>query len=448
MAAACQPNIKPEDNPGTMVEVNPNGESKTVVYQAADRWSIVNDSQWMSVSPNAGIAGKNEITVTFQKNATMKTRSAAFYVLEGDKTTMYSFEQKSIEIISTDNSEYNVPASGSFVIRVKSNMNYGISTSTEWIVLPEQTAYKGGSEEVQIEFGLLENKGTGNRYGSVKFTTSDGNSMNVAIIQAAKAEVNWSRDFFRGILGYRFTGDWCGYCPYLHWALEKIQDEEKGRFNVMCFYDRSSNASLSYSGTSKFFGRYGQDGVPAICLDERGVATGLRNTEFYSMLGKFMAEETESYKAVTAITASTSLKDDEINIHPTIYVKEEGRYNIHVALLENGVVVQQTDYTGLYTSSQLRKWEHNHVVRSYVTPELTGQEFNSERRSVHNFDFTVKMPSGVRDNSKVEVAIYVTRPTVSGPKAADMLTYYSNREFFVDNSIIIALGQSVNLKYE
>lgn len=445
---ACQPNIHPEDTSLAVATVSPEKASIEYTFTATARWSVVNDNEWIFVTPSAGLPGEAKITVRIDENSTMKKRQGAFYILDGENTLMYSFVQPSAEVISTDNEMYYVPEEGSFIVRVKSNIDFNVSTDVDWIVLPASTSFSSSDVEEEVEFGLIANKKSSSRLGHISFTTGDGKSLQVTVNQAAHVEVDWTRDFYRGVLGYRFTGDWCGYCPNLAYDITKFNSEEPGRLNCICFYDANSVSKLRFSESSRYEKRFAVSGKPTLTLDERGLAYNIASPTFYNIIKAFCNEEKASYKAQTAINAQVGYSNGKIEVHPTVFAKKAGTYHIHVALLESGVVASQTDYTNLYTAAELEQFRHDNVVRAYATTMLTGDEFVATDRSIIAFNYTISLPSNVLDKNNLSVVIYVTRQSISGPQAVEKFTYYHDHTEFVDNSVIVSVGQSSTLKYE
>ncbi len=445
---ACQPNIHPEDKPGASETIGPEKSSIRYTFTATERWSVVNDNDWMYVTPSAGLPGEAVITVHFEENSTMKGRAGAFYVIDGANTVMYSFTQPSVDIISTDNEMYYVPEEGGFVVRVRSNVDYTVTADVDWVTLPSSTSFKGEGAEEEIAFGVKANTKTTSRSGHLAFATADGKMLSVSVIQAAHVEVDWTRDFYKGVLGYRFTGDWCGFCPNLAYDVTRFNTEEPGRLNCICFYDANSVSRLRFNESSRYEKRFSVTGKPTLTLDERGFAFSVASPTFYQIIKAFCEEEKTSYKAQTAVSAQVLYSNGKVEVHPTVFVKEAGTYHLHVALMENGVVAAQTDYTNLYTASELENFEHGNVVRSYATKLLTGDEFSASEHSINAFNYTMEIPATVLDKNRLSVVVYVTRQTVSGPQAVEKLNYYRDHTEFVDNSVIVPVGQNVTLKYE
>lgn len=446
--AACQPNIHPQPKGDDDYIVGPAKDTRTVTFEAKDRWSVINSNDWFYVTPGAGLAGEVKVTVKFDRNSGMKDRQGSFYVIDGANTYMYTFTQECENKLSLDTDEYHVPESGSFVVVVRSNVDYSVSADADWILMPSQTDYHGDGTDMEIEFGLKDNMGKEARTARLIFTTDQGETLTADVVQNAHVDVEWNRPFYKGILGYRFTGDWCGYCPYLAYDINRFTSDYPGRLNVLVFYDSISDASLRFGGSSKYETRFAVAGKPTWVLDERGQVYDVASPVFYNTTLALAKEDMEAFPANCAISADVTMKGGVVNIHPTVYVKEAGEYHIHVALLESGLVVPQTDYTGLYTPAQLEKFQHNNVVRKYATEMLVGDAFRADAHSSVMFNYTCEIPSNVKNRNKLSVAIYVTRPTVKGPEQVARFTYYRDHTEFADNSVIVPVGQSVQIKYE
>lgn len=444
---SCEPNIVPSANLADAT-VEAKGGSFTYEFEAENRWSVVNDNPWIYVTPGAGLPGKATVTVKVSENDGLKSRSGNIYVLDGANTTRYGFSQACSDVISIDNDKYLVPENGSFIVRVSSNIKYSISTDTEWIVLPDVTEYDPKGEEMEHEFGLVQNPSTGDRDGKITFTTQDDKQLIVAVVQSGHVDVDWGKEFYKRSLAYRFTGDWCGYCPNLAYDLNKFKVENPGRLSVMCFYDANSNESLAFGSSGKYESRFNAADKPTLVMDERGYATGIASPGYYNVIKDVVAEDRAAFPAATAITLRSSISGGKISVSPTVYVKDAGDYHIHVALLEYGLVVAQSDYTGLYTSSELKNFVHDNVVRQYMTTLLTGDAFTARAQSLNSFNYTIEVPKNVVNSHKLQVAVYVTRAASGGPRSVSKFTYYKDRAEIVDNSVISPVGQSVALKYE
>lgn len=448
LAVSCQPNIIPDDPFEGVTLVSAEGEVSTVTFTAENNWSVYNSNEWITVTPMGGVAGDGTLTVNVSANKSMDARSGAIYVLDGSTTHMYRFSQDCLEIIMTDHREYYVPESGQFTILVKSTAAFDVASSVDWISCSSGSHFEGSSKDVSISFDLSENTGGSKRKGEVILTAEGGVSTSVEVTQAAHVEIDWDKTFFKGVLGYRFTGDWCGYCPNLEYDIASFSKEQPGRFNYMSIYDASSSGRLSYSASSRYETRFNVSGKPTIVLDERGLATSLSSPGYHDVIEAFCTEEVTSYPSVTCISAYSSVIDDKVSVHPVVYAKNSGTYHIHVALLENGIVAKQTDYTGLYSEDQLAKFVHDNVVRAHATKLLTGDEFTVGARENQMFNYSIDIPKTVLDKKNLSLAIYVTRPVVDGPQSVSRVSYYRNFNEFVDNSIIIPVGQTADIRYE
>ncbi len=445
---SCQPNIFPEESSSTEHEISAEGEVATVSFTADNVWSVYNSYDWITVSPMGGVAGSGNLTITVSANKSMDSRTGEIYILDGPNTLMYKFNQACLDIITTDHKEYYVPESGEFTMLVKSTVPFDVSSSVDWISCSGATHFNGGSKEMTIHFDLASNTGNSKRTGKVILTAQDGLSTSVDVTQAAHIEIDWNKEFYKSVLGYRFTGDWCGYCPNLEYDIVNFSKAQPGRFNYISMYDAASSPKLSFNGSSRYETRFNVSGKPTIVLDERAMATSLSSPGYFDVIKAFCEEETASYPAVSCISAYSSIIDDKVSIHPVVYIKDPGTYHIHVALLENGIVAKQTDYTGIYSEDKLNKFVHDNVVRSFATKLLTGDEFTVGEKASQMFNFSMDIPKTVIDKKNLSIAVFVTRSVVSGPQSVSKTSYYKNFKEFVDNSIIIPVGQAADIKYE
>lgn len=444
----CQPNIVPYTGPGSTLEVPAEGASYELELHVSNRWSIVNDNDWIYITPTAGIAGRAQFTVNVEPNTTLSDRQGMIYVIDGAKTLYYAFSQECLDIISTDNDTYRVPETGSFVVRVRSSVGFVLSTGTPWIHLPEKLSYEPQDGEIEVRIALEDNTLETEREGSILFTTLESENLTIRVIQSGHVEVDWTRTFYKRPLVYRFTGDWCGYCPNLEYDIATFNREEPGRLSVMCFYDLSSSPHLSYKYSTKFESRFSAFDKPTLVIDERGYCSGVASPGYLSVMKKEIEEEKSAFLTRTAIAVQTVVEGGKICIYPTVFIKDSGKYHIHVAVLESGLVVAQSDYTGLYTQAELSRFVHNNVVREYLTPLLVGEEFTAAKNSVKAFSYTADIPSSVENRKNMSVAVYITAALQQGPRTVPKFNYYKDRSELVDNSVIVNVGNSESLRYE
>ncbi|MCQ2147898.1 MAG: Omp28-related outer membrane protein [Bacteroidales bacterium] len=398
---SCQPNIFPDDELNGVKVIAAEGEVSKITFTAENNWSVYNSNDWISVSPMGGIAGEGTLTVNVSANKSMDAREGAIYVLDGASTLMFKLSQGCLDIITTDHREYYVPESGQFTMLVKSTVPFDVAPSVDWITCTSGTHYDGGSKDLAISFNLSDNTGSNKRSGEIVLSADGGISTSVEVTQAAHVEIDWNKTFYKSVLGYRFTGDWCGYCPNLEYDIAKFSKDQPGRFNYISIYDASSTGKLSYSASSRYETRFNVSGKPTIVLDERGLATSLSSPGYYDVIKAFCAEEVASYPSETCISAYSSIIDDKVSVHPVVYAKQAGTYHIHVVLLENGIVAKQTDYTGLYTDAQLNKFVHDNVVRAHATKLLTGDEFTVGAKESQMFNFSIEIPKTVQDKKNL-----------------------------------------------
>lgn len=447
---SCKPNIFIDEfaSEGGEFTFPEEGGTQTWKFRAVSegRWSIVNyASEWLYITPTVGLAGDIAVTATADPNNGTEDRNGSVYVLDGTRTLEFKVIQPCKRMIMPESFEYFVSSDAcSLKIHVDSKVSYEISCDSPWVSCPDVSF----SESADLLFQIKANNSADSREAVVTFTSKGVPSVGVTIMQSGKINVNWDADFYRSILGYRFTGDWCGWCPGLAYDINQFVQKNPGRFNYICIYDQNSDVKLKYDKCAKYQNRFGINSWPSLVLDQRALATGMTSPKFETAIKSFCDEEKANFKPVTAISAQVSVSGSQISVHPTVFAKEAGTYHLHVVLLENGVVVKQSNYTELYTETQANNWKHNNVVREFLTPVLTGEEFTAAAKSSNIFNYSSQLPYNIYDKSKLSVAIYVTRAVQNGPSSVYGLSYYKSISDFVDNSVMVNAGESVELKYE
>lgn len=427
---------------GEPVELTEEAGTASIEFDAPVAWKVVKDgSTWLRVSPLNGAAGHGKVVLEYDANTELSYRNSNIVIIAGSSQTKYKVTQKCTEVFEVPTTEYGLTNQESLSVVVNSNIAFSVSTDASWITLPENPNFNGGVKATTVVFGIAKLEGSDERNGHITVTGNNGKSITINVSQNVA--------FYKRVLAYRFTGDRCPYCPYLAYAIEKYNEKQAGRMNVMCFYGQSfSTTAMVGNSCSSYESSFGITGFPTVVMDERGNGVGLSNANFLSLLTSFTTEMLESYPCVTGIDAKAEMSGDKVKISGNVYCIQPGTYHLHVAIMENGVKSAQSDATGLYTSTQLSNWTHNSVVRDHVTTKVNGQEIVFEAKGKKPFEFTADVPSKVKNKENISVAVYVTRPRVSGPKKASYMTYYNNRSEFVDNSVFVNLGESVELKYE
>lgn len=188
------------------------GAETTLSFESALSWQASVSADWLSVAPESGEAGKNEITLTVDKvNNTGEPRSATLRLTSG--SLVQEFEVVQDEYIRVEKEVYQLSArGGDFVINFVTTLssdefNAYTGAGEQWIVQQETNATRVAGEETSYYLPLraLPNEGNQSRTMTFYFVkepfdnaTIDNNILaTVEVVQAglmSGESTDYSRD--------------------------------------------------------------------------------------------------------------------------------------------------------------------------------------------------------------------------------------------------------------
>lgn len=436
---SCTPNIK-----NNYLIAAPEGDTLSYTYEAASDWSVVSTEKWFSVSPSSGKAGQVSLSISVSANVTSQPRKASFYIVDGPNNIVVEIGQDCVSAVMIEKDEYTVPMEGGeFRLKIGCNTAFTVSSDASWVSCPSTKA-SSDYKEMDLVFGIEANPTEEPRSANITFA-GDGFSKTIVF--------NQQRVFFKSVLVMRFTGTWCGYCTAAAKDLSDMERRSPGRANVLCFYNTNNGqGAIGTPEEGRISSYFGVAGYPTLVVDNRAYLSGMSVGKYLSGVEGLLGEMLESYPPATGISAKVNAASDKLEIDLEVFSKIAEDCTMYVYIIEDGVVAAQADYLNLYSQSQLANFVHNGVVRAYVTPLRggvpVGEPFKAEKFGRKKFHYSVDMPSNVLDAENVSVAAYVTRKPVDGPRSVKGVSYYTDNEYYIDNSVICPANASVDYKYE
>ena len=226
--------------------------------------------------------------------------------------------------------------------------------------------------------------------------------------------------FFKNVLLYRFTATWCGYCPSMTSALEKVNDYTKSHSIIMQIH---GNDEFAMSAMSSFATEiYNSQGYPYCDYSLTGGSTKRTVND----IQRFVKDVLYTYPARTGIKASSAIEGDVIKVNATIQASVAGEYDLACAVIKDGCVPSAADA--------------NEKVYDNVLVGITA----NYRQMVAG------TPSMQKD---AERQVFLELPSASFKDVADKCTIILftltkvNGKVVVDNATTLKIGGSVEYKY-
>lgn len=136
------PDSSPEITIPSSENLNPvlsqEGGTVSISFTTTADWtaSLVNTraESWITVTPNSGSKGKNEITITATTNETYDERNATVVLKCGSDSKNIVVTQKQKDALTVTSSKYEVASKGGNIsVEVKANINFEVEVRADWI---------------------------------------------------------------------------------------------------------------------------------------------------------------------------------------------------------------------------------------------------------------------------------------------------------------------------
>lgn len=184
-------------------EISLDGEANaeaTFTFSSSREWEAQTTSDWLSLSPTSGDAGKQHMTLTTtSKNTTGTARTAVIRLSSLALTREVTVRQEACDFVKLEQDLYQVPAAGGplqihFSTNVEQN-DLAIYGSADWLT---QGAKTRSAQSFIIELDVLPNSEERSRMASVSFyTKNEGEDilLNTATIMQAGTSDDFSTDY-------------------------------------------------------------------------------------------------------------------------------------------------------------------------------------------------------------------------------------------------------------
>lgn len=342
--------------------------------------------------------------------------------------------------------EITVDAEGDvFDITVTSVGSYELVATASWI--NELTFGMMAVRPTTHTFRAARNSSGELREGLITFLNDKGDFVSVTVKQGPAAvtggEVvgDWrDYDFVHHSLLFDFTGTWCGFCPMMAGAIERVQTLYPGRFYSVPLHGGGSD--LDFSATTTFANRFGVKNFPTSVVDCRRFVENLSNIyDIDKAIISALDEQDSTYPVVTGAAINSKLDGYNLTVDATAYFKEKGTYKVYAMVLESGIRTTQTNYQSGDGTGVTENFLNDHVARLMLTSTGGVQQPVIEQNEEHTYQWTGYIDSSWNQDN-LEILVYIEREFGTLPKLQS--GNYGN--YFVDNCAIAPIGVNYTLK--
>lgn len=334
---------------------------------------------------------------------------------------------------SIDAEKVSVSAEGTqepVVVNVTSNLPWSVVSDADWCTVSPESGENDGSFSISVG----QNVTYDSRVAVVTITSDDGAmSADVQVVQSPVyqdgGDDSWkTAEFLHVPIAFRFTADWCGYCPMMARAMTEAQKELDGRLEVISVHGGGSG--LECDESLELMNQYSIPGFPTGLVDCRTYIDNSSSvTSTASSIVAAVKDTEEKYDTYTGLGWSAELTGNNMKMDLSVYVKKAGEYKVTALLIEDGVVGYQADYV----SGNNRSYEHSGIIRGALS-DVKGDQFTIEADGmVKHFTYSEFIPTDF-DLENMRVVVYVQ-------KKLDL-----KKSWYADNTASAPLGDDKTLE--
>ena len=401
------------------IEVQHNVTYTISISEDAKNWISVNgtralttDKVGISVSPNDGATSREGI-ITFKS-----TVSEATVTVTQAMDERFTVEPTSVELSAEG---------GTFDVTVKTLKTYHISSKPEWVseqsVNGKVHTFEVGANEMLI-----------GRSGVIVFCDDLGTCQSCAVQQDGDPnQIDWNQGFYHRSLIFRFTANWCQYCPQMATSLKKSHESFPDRFVSVNIHGNGSKYQFThYAVWENLFDVHG---YPFSYMDmRREIANYSSSNYIVELVGDYLKEQEETYPASSTIAMSSTLSGNRLDVETTLFVKEAGDYKVAVYLTESGIIGYQSDIINGYQND----YQHDDIVRIALSNVLGDALPIESDHTALKRTYSVNIPSDYNKNT-LKVLVFVMRTYGSQTH----LSSGDYGDYYIDNCVYGKVGDTL-----
>ena len=239
-----------------------------------------------------------------------------------------------------------------------------------------------GNEYIGVQLGTIEVKAV--------FESTTSSELQFQVVDPS----NLPASFSKKAVVEDFTGVWCGFCPRVSYAASLVEEQTDKVFVVGVH----NGDQMANSFGSALEDMYNITGFPTAYIDRANTWTYPEPNNVSQALNAAQGTVDVGLAIETSLTGSTL----DITISQG-FLQNMTNVKLLVFVLEDGILVDQANYTSYYGgASTIVDFEHNGVLR-YVATDIMGDTTTSTL-GIHEQSFNVNLSSqGVQDPTKTGV---------------------------------------------
>lgn len=210
--------------------------------------------------------------------------------------------------------------------------------------------------------------------------------------------------FTKNVLIEDFTGTWCGFCPRVSYAIEKVHEQNINAIPVAIHRSSGTSDPYHFQGATVLISQIPNFGYPTGLLNRKEEWTFPEPTNI-NQVKNYTGFDADLGIAMKSVVQNGNIKLD-------VKVKFDANMSnlkLVVYILEDDLKYNQTNYTSYYGGvSVIQNFEHDHVLRAALTnilgDNITG---NTNDGNVYTRSFSQAVPANISDPSKISFVAFV-----------------------------------------
>jgi len=218
-------------------------------------------------------------------------------------------------------------------------------------------------------------------------------------------------NYLKRVLIEDYTGTWCGNCPRVSFAIEKVFEQTSNAVAVGIHRSSSNPADANYDpynfDSSELEAILNMSGYPKALLNRMTRWLPLEQNNVTQVINF-----TQGANPKLGIAMDVAIVNQNLQIDVrTQFSQNFSDLRLVVYVLENGLIYDQENYTNFFGGTNpIPNFVHDHVLKACLTP-LMGETIPSNSSQVgqtftRNFD--VPLPANISNTSKIEVVAFIT----------------------------------------
>lgn len=218
-------------------------------------------------------------------------------------------------------------------------------------------------------------------------------------------------NYLKRVLVEDYTGTWCGNCPRVSFAIERVFEQTSNAVAVGIHRSSSNPADANYDpynfDSSELEAILNMSGYPKALLNRMTRWSPLEQNNVTQVINFTQGANPKLGLAMDVIVVNQNL---QLEVR-TQFSQNFSNLRLVVYVLENGLIYDQENYTTFFGGTNpIPNFTHEHVLRACLTP-LMGEPIPSSSTQVGQTftrSFNVPLPANISNTSKMEVVAFIT----------------------------------------